>query len=467
MSDETKAPIENGAVPALEAPPVSYRWLALFCVSLPMFANYYIYDSINPLTDIFEKQLGFTDEHIGWLNSSYSVAAVLTLLIGGLIIDRLGTRPSIVLFSVICLAGAVVTELGGSLTVMLLGRFVLGLGAESLIVAITTAIAKWFKRGDLGFAYGVNLTIARLASVAADKSPGWAKFAFYPDGTPPEPSWRGPILEGLEVEPSWRGPLLVAVGAGIIGIVGAAVYWWLERGAQRRYALGKAGQVDKLELSQLFRFDRSYWFIVGLCFAFYSGIFPFRTFAIKFFMHTHFADLPEDAAREVAGNFNGNLPLAAMIATPLFGLLVDKVGRRALFMMVGSLVLTPVYLLMAYSDMTLWVPMTLMGISFSLIPAVMWPSVAYTVDEKRLGSAYALMTLIQQIGMIALNWLIGVVNDAMGAGAQNPQGYALGMWIFSGLGFIGLFFAIKLWQVDRGLGARGLSADANRAAEDR
>ncbi len=453
MSEENRVPSENGTVPALEAPPVSYRWLALLCVSLPMFANYYIYDSINPLTDIFAKQLGFTDEHIGWLNSIYSVAAVLTLLLGGLIIDRIGTRPSILLFSAICLAGAVVTEIGGSLKVMLLGRFVLGLGAESLIVAITTAIAKWFKRGDLGFAFGVNLTIARLASVAADKSPGWAKFAFYP--------------EGPEADPSWRGPLLIAIGAGIIGIVGAAVYWWLERRAQRRYALGKAGQVDKLELSQLFRFDRSYWFIVGLCFAFYSAIFPFRTFAVKFFMHTHFADLPEDAAREVAGNFNGNLPLAAMIATPLFGLLVDKVGRRALFMMVGSLVLTPVYLLMACSDMTLWVPMTLMGISFSLIPAVMWPSVAYIVDEKRLGSAYALMTLIQQIGMIALNWLIGVVNDAMGAGATKPQGYALGMWIFSALGLVGLFFAIKLWQVDRRPAARGLSADVKKAAEDR
>ena len=182
----------------------------------------------------------------------------------------------------------------------------------------------------------------------------------------------------------------------------------------------------------------SYWLVVGLCFTFYSAIFPFRTFAIDFFTNkilaTHGGTQAAEAVRvislEQAGRLNSLLPLAAMIATPLFGLLVDKVGKRALFMMFGSLLLMPVYLMMAYSPTSLYVPVSMMGIAFSLIPAVMWPSVAYIVDQSRLGTAYALMTLIQQIGFFILNLLIGKANDYAHAGLDNPGGYALGMWIF-------------------------------------
>ncbi len=423
-------------------PPATYRWTVLFFISLPMLGNYYIYDSINPLADIFVNYLGFTDANVGWLNSSYSVAAVLTLLLGGIIIDRIGARKAIALFSFLCLVGAVITAAKGAFGMMVVGRAILGLGAESLIVAVTTALAKWFKGKELSFAFGVNLTIARLASVAADRSPSWAGPVFYP--------------EGAQADPSWQGPLLLAVGAGIICVAGAAVYWWLELRALGRYRLGEAGAVDKLEFGQIFRFSPSYWYIVGLCLAFYSAIFPFRTFAIKFFMHTQFADMPVEAARETAGFFNSLLPLSAMIATPLFGLVVDRVGKRALLMACGSLLLMPVFLMMAYTGATLWLPISLMGIAFSLIPAVMWPSVAYIVEERRLGTAYALMTLIQQIGLFSFNQLIGYANDLGGAGAANPAGYNMGMWLFSALGFLGLFFAVMLRRAETGPGGHGL-----------
>lgn len=424
------------------APPRTYRWVVLLFVSLPMFGNYYIYDAINPLVDIFTKRLGFSDSDIGWLNASYSIAALATLLIGGILIDRFGTKKSIMVFSVLCLIGAMLTALEGSFAMMVSGRVVLGLGAESLIVAVTTALAKWFKGKELSFAFGVNLTIARLASVAADNSPTWAGGIFYPNGP--------------QADPSWQGPLFLAVGAGVICIVGALVYGVLERNAEQRYALGQAGAVDKLEWTKMFKFSKSYWYIVALCFTFYSAIFPFRTFAIKFFMDTHFADVSEDQAREMAGFFNSLLPLSAMVATPLFGLLVDKVGKRALFMFFGSVLLMPVYLIMAYSGVTLWVPVIMMGIAFSLIPAVMWPSVAYIVEEGRLGTAYAVMTFIQQIGFFALNLLIGTANDLSAASAGNPDGYAPGMWIFSTLGFLGLLFAYLLRKSETGPGGHGL-----------
>ena len=441
-------------------PPVSYRWAVLIIISVAMGGNYYIYDSINALEQIFKDRLGFSATQFGWLNASYSVAAVLTLLVGGIVIDRIGTKKAIMAFSVIFLIGSAITAAKGSPVTMIAGRTVVGLGAESMIVAVTTALAKWFKGKELSFAFGINLTIARLASVAADNSPTWANWAFFPHG----PSG----------EPSWQRPLLIAVGAGVLAVVCSVMYWALEANAEKHYQLAGAGTVDRIDfggtfrvrglpllraahkiwrgLLELLRFDPSYWLVVGLCFTFYSAIFPFRTFAIDFFTNKILAahggmaasDVVRVACLKEAGNLNSLLPFTAMIATPLFGLLVDRVGKRAWFMMFGSLLLMPVYLMLAYSTTSLYLPVSLMGIAFSLIPAVMWPSVAYIVDQSRLGTAYALMTLIQQIGFFLLNLLIGRANDYANASLSNPAGYALGMWIFSVLGFVGMALAILL-----------------------
>jgi MFS family permease len=431
-------------------PPVSYRWAVLIFVSVAMGGNYYIYDSINPLERIFIDHLGFSATQFGWLNASYSVAAVLTLLIGGIIIDRIGTKKAMTAFALLCLTGAALTAAEGKAPLMIAGRTVLGLGAESMIVAATTALAKWFRGKELSFAFGINLTIARLASVAADNSPTWAHSVYYPQGS------NGPA--------SWQGPLLIAVGAGVLSVATALIYWVLETRAESRYELGKAGEVDKLEFRGIFRFNMSYWLVVGLCFTFYSAIFPFRTFAIDFFTNKilaiHGGVVASEAMRvlshEKAGFFNSLLPFSAMIATPLFGLLVDRVGKRAWFMMFGSLLLMPVYLMMAYTNISLFVPVSLMGIAFSLIPAVMWPSVAYIVEQSRLGTAYALMTLIQQIGFFLLNLLIGWANDYAHAGLENPGGYALGMWIFSILGFVGMALSILLRIRETGPHGHGL-----------
>jgi MFS family permease len=427
-----------------------YRWAVLIFISVAMGGNYYIYDSINPLERIFIDKLGYSATAFGWLNSSYSVAAVATLLIGGIVIDRIGTKKAITFFAVLCLLGAALTSARGQAGVMIAGRTILGLGAESMIVAVTTALAKWFKGKELSFAFGINLTIARLASVAADNSPTWANKAFYPNGP--------------GGEPSWQGPLLIAVGAGVLAVVCSGIYWALESRAEGRYELGQAGSIDKLEFGPMLRFNPSYWFVVGLCFTFYSAIFPFRTFAIDFFTNkilaTHGGVSASEAIRvlchERAGFFNSLLPFSAMIATPLFGLLADKIGKRALLMMFGSILLMPVYLTMAYTNVSLFVPVCMMGVAFSLIPAVMWPSVAYIVEQSRLGTAYALMTLIQQIGFFIMNLLIGKANDYAHAGLDNPGGYALGMWIFSILGFVGMTFAILLRIRETGPHSHGL-----------
>ena len=398
-----------------------YRWVVLVFISMAMFGNYYIYDSISPLADLLSTQLGFSDADIGLLNGIYSLPNIFMVLIGGIIIDRMGTRKSTLIFATLCLIGAAFTAFKGDLTTMATGRLIFGLGAESLIVAVTTILARWFKGKELSFAFGINLTIARLGSFAALNSPTWAKTLYS----------------------SWQYPLLIALIAGIISVVSVIIYIGLDRKAEKRYTLGATGETDKVIFSDIFKFNRSFWYITLLCVTFYSAVFPFQTFAVKFFIEVH------GVTREFGGFLSSLLTFFAMIFTPLFGLLADKMGKRALLMMVGSLLLTPVYLILVYTNINLIVPMAIMGISFSLVPAVMWPSVAYIIEESRLGTAYGLMTMIQNIGLAGFNFLIGWMNDFSG-------GYSAGMWIFSSLGFFGLFFAILLRKQETGPQGHGL-----------
>lgn len=434
-------------------PSRSFRWLVLIFASLTMFGNYYVYDCIAPIADLLTKQLGFSDSNIGLLQAIYSIPNVVMVLIGGYIVDRIGTRKAIFIFGVLCFLGAGVTTLSPLLGVMAAGRLIFGLGAESLIVAVTTAVAKWFRGKELSFAFGINLMISRAGTLLAQQSPSWAGFAYS----------------------YWRNPLLISVGFAALCVIGALVYWALEVYAEKRCQVGPAGATDKVVFSDIKDFGLSYWYIVALCVTFYSAIFPFETFAYKFFMDAH------HVTREAGGDLVGMLTLFTMFGTPIFGLFVDKLGKRALLMMLGSLLLIPVYLMMAYvrsaDYVTVHLPstadghfsliahhlppillltMAMMGVAFSLIPAVMWPSVAYLVEQSKLGTAYGLMTMIQNIGLAGFNLMVGWANDHSHAGADNPHGYNLGMWIFSILGFLGLTFSFLLRQRELGPHGHGL-----------
>jgi len=488
---------------SLKPQPSSFlRWSALLLISLAMMGNYYIYDSISPLADLLKTQLGFSDSNIGLLNAIYSFPNIIMVLVGGLIIDRIGTKTSVLIFTALITIGSIVTAITGNIWIMSAGRLIFGLGAESMIVAITTIIARWFKGKQLSFAFGLNLTVARLGSFLALNSPSWGKSLYE----------------------YWQSPLWITVAGGVFAMVCVGVYFFLDIYATKNYDLPREGEQDAILLSDILRikertrwflfaviavfililtitfpdnwaiylialivamlmlflkaksFSTSFWYITALCVTFYSAMFPFQTFAIKYFQEAH------GTTREVGGNLSSILTLAAMIFTPLFGLLADKIGKRSLLMMFGSLLIIPVYLMMAYqfgkpaimneSDFIhlsikffdidaaipiyLILPMAMMGIAFSLVPAVMWPSVAIIVDSSKLGTAYGLMTMIQNIGLFGFNLIIGFANDYSGASASNPGGYTPGMWIFSTLGFLGLLFAFLLRKSETGPNAHGL-----------
>ena len=491
-------------------PSAFLRWMALLLVSLGMFGNYYIYDSISPLADLLKTQLRFSDSNIGLLNAIYSFPNIIMVLIGGLIIDRIGTRTSVIIFTSLIMLGAIVTAITGNIFLMASGRLIFGLGAESMIVAVTTIIARWFKGKELSFAFGLNLTLARLGSFLALNSPTW----------------------GRNLYEYWQSPLWITVYAGVFAFLCVIIYFFLDIYSSKNYNLPKEGEQDVILLSDILRikeikrwyvfgfllvigitlsivdpenwtiflvlliasililflksksFSKSFWYITALCVTFYSAMFPFQTFAIKFFQEAH------GTSREVGGNLSSILTLAAMVFTPLFGLLSDKIGKRSLLMMFGSVLIIPVYLMMAYKfgrpdvmtessffhlsipffnieasiPIYLIYPMAMMGIAFSLVPAVMWPSVAIIVKQSKLGTAYGLMTMIQNIGLFGFNLIIGFANDFAGASAANPSGYNLGMWIFSILGFLGLTFAFLLRKAETGPNGHGLELSMKEKA---
>jgi len=412
-------------------PPTYFRWMVLVFVSVAMFGNYFIYDAVSPLADVLAKQLHYSDSDIGLLQGIYSIPNIFMVLIGGMIIDKYGTRASTFAFTFLCLLGALITAFcGGSLFWMAAGRLVFGLGAESMIVAITTVLGRWFKGKELSFAFGLNLTLARLGSFTALNSPSWASGLYE----------------------NWQAPLLLSVGAGILAVAAIIIYWGVDVYAEKNFSVRPVPKQDKFYFNMIFSFSKSYWYIVLLCITFYSAIFPFETFAIKFFIDVH------HVSRPVAGFQLSMLKVFAMVCSPLFGLLSDYIGKRSLLMMIGSALLIPVYLLMVYTNVTLYIPMAMMGIAFSLIPAVMWPSVAIITDESKLGTAYGLMTLIQNIGLAGFNFLIGWANDFSG-------GYTLGMWLFSILGFLGLLFALLLRRTEMGSNGHGLEKGVKLKAQ--
>jgi MFS family permease len=316
--------------------------------------------------------------------------------------------------------------------VMAAGRLIFGLGTESMIVAITVAIGQWFVGRQLGFAFGVNLSIARAGSYTADMSPSWFG-SFYARG--------------------WQPPLWLSVGFAALCVVACAAFYLIEVGAARRFKLAQQAPPDQFVWSDLWRFDRSFWYIVGLCVTFYSVIFPFRsTFAIKYFQHAHGLPLDE------AGAMNGYVYLAAIFATPLFGLMVDKLGHRAFFMAFGTALLTIAFPILGYTEMNLWVSTVLIGIAFSLVPAVLWPAVPYVVSAERLGTAYGLMTMLQNVGLTVFNLAAGRLNDASNAGPENPAGYIPMLWMFCLLSLFGFVFAAALRKRETGPNSHGLES---------
>jgi len=403
-------------------------WAVLALTGLALFGNYYVYDSIGPLAEQLSRELGYSDTQIGTLNAIYSVPNIVLVFVGGILVDRYG--PGLVTFwtALVCLAGTLLTAVGTPFAVMAAGRLLFGIGAETMIVATIVALGIWFAGRRLALAMALSISFARLGSYAVDLSPLWAPDA-YASG--------------------WQAPLWLAAGVMFAGCLAARIYWRLEANAAARGVQVQGLSRERIELRSLARFNRGYWYVLALCVLFYSVIFPFRsTFAIKYFQHTGGLSL------EAASVLNSHVFLAAVIATPLFGWVNDRIGRHGLLLTLGAAALVAAFYVLGATDLSPGVSTALIGVAFSLVPAVLWPAVTLLVAPQRLGTAYGFMTMLQNIGMGGANFTAGALNDANGASAEHPAGYLPMIGFFGALSVLALVAAVLFWRFLSQRGAR-------------
>ena len=404
------------------------RWgmLALFAVAIS--GSYYEYDVIAPVAEILRTQRSFTQSQIGMLNAVFSLPNILFALIGGILIDHYGPARVALWSAALCFVGAVLTAVGSPYSVMVLGRLIFGVSEEALFIALLAGIAQWFVSGGTALAMALFFSLARVGSYAADTSPSWAKGLY-------ETGWQMPL---------WMGAAITAVS-----FVAAAAYWWVDR--QRSNKQPSAATHRPFSLKDLRGFGRSFWYILWLNVLFASVFFPFRsTFAIIYFQDTRGVSLAE------AGNINSWVFFAAIFATPVFGAIADRVGRRALLLTVGTLLLPLTFLVLGATNWSLWISTAMMGVSFSMVPAVIWPATSMLVNPKRIGTAFGLINLLQNLGLTVGNVAAGALNDAAGAGKANPAGYVPMLWFFGLVGLLALTSVVMLWRRESGPNNHGL-----------
>ena len=431
------------------------RWGALVIVSGVMFMNYYFYDALSPLKDLMQSELGFTSADYGFFTSAYSIPNVFLLMavIGGIICDRLGIRITGFTFCSLMTIGGAVTAYGASpafldggfgyeflssflpnvspaLKMTSLGFFIFGLGAETSIVVISKIVVKWFKGRELALALGLNLAFGRLgAALALFLSPRLI-----------QPHWTNAI---------WFGVLLLG-----IGLLGFVIYMFMDVKLDRQEKIDLPPDVQEEFSFADLKFlvtNRSFLFITALCVTFYSAVFPFIKYAPDLLMNKFGLE------RQIAGEVSSILMFGTIVLTPIFGWVADNKGKSATLMYLGSALLIVSHLMFAVTRVTPFIPIFLLGVAFSLVPAAMWPAVTKIVGENKLGTAYGLMFSVQNLGLwafpILIGWVLEISNpgvaEAIIAGQDAVYDYTNPMLMLAGLGVAGLLFAFLLKRDDK------------------
>jgi MFS family permease len=403
-----------------------WRYLALAFAAITIFTSYYESDVIGPVADLLERQRGFSQADIGDLTAIISLPNVVLALVNGILIDRFGAARVVFVTAVISLVGAILTAIGQPLSLMWFGRLVYGIGEGAIFMALIAGVASWFPRSGVALATAIFLSLARIGSFSLDTSPTWARPLY-------ELGWQPPL---------WLGAALTG-----IGLITASAFWWLDRWRPARVAVAS----DRIDWRHIASFDLSFWYMLGLHVLYASVFFPFRqTYAIEYFQHVKHLSLQD------AGNVNSGVFAAAVFATPLFGLIADIYGHRALLLTFGTLLLPVTFIVLGLTDLSPWVSTVLMGISFALVPAIIWPSTTLIVAPQRLGTALGLITLLQAFGLWASNRTVGWLATRAGAGYLHPEGYNVMLWFFGLLSLTALTSVILLLKRERGPLGHGL-----------
>ena len=427
----------------------SAAWIALACLVVPMFASYYFDDMFSSISALFENpaltQLGWDAAGYGFYASGYSVLCVFGgLVIGGILLDKWGVRVSGSLFVGMMVLGAgIVTAAllkggSGALTAAYAGVMLFGLGSEIAGTAVTRSIAKWFRGGPMALAMGLQLAIARLGTAfALVLSPRLVMSA-----------QAGHVYTLAET----ARPAVVGMALMALGLILWAIFVALDARADRhgrpdRPSPEIPGQAGNDE--DTFRFkdvlgvlgNRNFWLLGLLCVLFYSSIIAFKKFAGAILVPRF--DIPASAA----GWMVSMLPFSTVIFAPLFGMMVDKAGKGTRWMVLGAFLALAAHLLLAFAPagVPFWgyLSMVFLGFGYSLVPAALWPSVPKIVPDKVLGTTFALIYWVQNLGLLSFKWVSGAI---LGASANGPVAVEL---MFVGLCVAAVAVAFLLRRTSR------------------
>lgn len=426
------------------------RWTALLIVSFTMMFAYFFTDVMSPLeplltTPASEGGLGWSSDEYGFFSGSYGFFNVFLLLLffGGIILDKFGVRFTGIMSTVLMFGGALIKwyavshDFSGSVTLPLgigtyqtqvilacLGFATYGVGCEIAGITVSKVIVKWFTGYELALAMGLQVALARIGTAGA------LALAL-------------PFANAM-------GGVKASVGLGAamlcIGMVSYIVYCVMDRKLDRSAALEDAEPEEGFKFSDLkiLVSNRGFWYIAVLCLMFYAGVFPFLKFATKLMVFKY------GVAENLAGLIPAMLPFGTIFLTPFFGGLYDKYGKGATLMIIGSVLLTCVHVVFAL-PVTSWVlaiaVMLVLGVAFGLVPSAMWPSVPKIIPMKLLGTAYALIFYIQNIGLSLVPIIIGKVNQANTA-ADGSIDYTQTMIIFAAFGVVAILISLLLKKED-------------------
>ena len=396
------------------------RWVALACLVVPMFASYFFDDCFSTISYLFENpgltQLGWDAAGYGLYTSGYSVLCVFGgLVVCGILLDKWGVRITGSIFVGMMVAGAAAVLYAitagfppqKSLRIAYAGCMFFGLGSEIAGTAVTRSIAKWFRHGPMALAMGLQLAIARLGTA----------FALV-------------LAPRLVVENSGHvyslaetaRPAVVGMGLMAAGLILWALFVALDARYDRVRQSGEDPAVAKKE--DQFKFsdvvcilkNGNFWLVGLLCVLFYSSIIAFKKFAGAILIPRF--EIPA----ETAGWMVSMLPFATVVFAPLFGLLVDKKGQGTKWMVLGSVLALIAHLLLTFGPQGVpffgYLAMALLGFGYSLVPAALWPSVPKIVPDRVLGTTFALVYWVQNLGLLSFKMLAGQLLGSAGTGTD-------------------------------------------------
>ena len=427
------------------------RRRVLILVALMMFFAYMFVDAMSPLKSLVESSLGWNSGVFGtYAASEYILNVCGFLIIAGVILDKLGVRFSGVLSAGLMVLGAAIkfvgvsdwfqttqfaqwlgswwVEMPASAKMASLGFMIFGCGCEMEGTNVSKILAKWFKGKEMALAMGLEMAIARLGVFGA--------------------MWIAPAISN-KFGASIMAPVGFCAALLVIGLINFIIFGIMDRKfdsqlVEAGLATEEKSPEDEFHVSDLGAIFKSkmFWIVALLCVLYYSAIFPFQRYATNFIEET--LSIPNDEAAHLFSFF----PVLAMVLTPLLGMFLDRVGKGASMLMAGACVMIVCHLSFAFLLPVLpykWFATLLivvLGVSFSLVPAALWPSVPKIIDEKILGSAYCLIFWVQNIGLCLVPVLIGNLREATG-------GYLVPMIVFAAFGVLAFVFSLLLKKEDK------------------